>query len=76
MFFTIAHFIVTDENEAGVDLVLTQSFLLYYVNHVVLIPTSILLTIIPMRKEKRFVSKQGQPRPHTQSKAKILSPQL
>ena len=74
MFFTTAYFIATDENEAGIDLVLILSFLLYYVNRVVLIPTSVLLTIIPMRKEKRFVSKQGQPRPHIQSKAKILSP--
>ena len=30
----IAHFTVTGENEAGVDLVLIQSSLLYYVNNV------------------------------------------
>ena len=32
---TIAHFTVTGGNEAGVDLVLIQLSLLYYVNHVV-----------------------------------------
>ena len=35
--FAIVHFTVTGENEAGVDLVLIQPFLLYYVNHVILI---------------------------------------
>ena len=29
-------------------------------------------TIISMRKQKRFVSKQGQPRPRTQLKARVL----
>ena len=38
---SIAHFTVTGENEAGVDLVLIQPFLLYYVNHVFLMLTSI-----------------------------------
>ena len=38
---TIAHFTVAGENEAGVDLVLIQPFLLYYVNHVFLMLTSI-----------------------------------
>ena len=38
---TIAHFTVGGENEAGVDLVLIQPFLLYFVNHVFLILTSI-----------------------------------
>ena len=37
----IAHFTVAGENEAGVDLVLIQPFLLYYVNHVFLMLTSI-----------------------------------
>ena len=37
----IAHFTVTSENEAGVDLVLIQPLLLYYVNNVVLMLTSI-----------------------------------
>ena len=31
---SIAHFTVSGENEAGVDLVLKQTFLLYYVNQV------------------------------------------
>ena len=34
------HFTVISENEPGVDLVLIQSFLLYYVNYVVLMQTS------------------------------------
>jgi len=33
LYMPIAHFTVTDENEAGVDLVLIQPFLLYYVNY-------------------------------------------
>ena len=37
----IAHFTVAGENEAGVDLVLIQPFLLYYVTHVFLMLTSI-----------------------------------
>ena len=37
----IAHFTVTGANEAGVGLVLLRPFLLYYVNHVV-----VMLTII------------------------------
>ena len=36
-----AHFTVTGENEAGVDLVLIQTFLLYYINNVFLMLTSI-----------------------------------
>ena len=37
----VAHFTVTGENEATVDLVLIHPFLLYYVNHVVLMLTCI-----------------------------------
>ena len=37
----IAHFAVAVANEAGVDLVLMQPFLLYYVNHVGVMLTSI-----------------------------------
>ena len=37
----IGHFTVTDGNDTGVDLVLIQPFLLSYLNHVVLILTSI-----------------------------------
>ena len=33
-------------------------------------------TIISMRKQKRFVSKQGQPRPCTQLKVRLLTEQL
>ena len=40
-FRRIAHFTVNCENEAGVDLLVIQPFLLYYVNHVVLSLTSI-----------------------------------
>ena len=39
----MAHFKVTDGNEAGVDLVLIQPCLLYYVNHVFVILNSIIL---------------------------------
>ena len=36
---TIAHFTVTGENKAGIDLVLIQSFLICYVSNVNLILT-------------------------------------
>ena len=48
-----------------------QPFLLCYVNNVVLMLTSIFLSIISLRKGRRFVSKQGQPQPHIHSKARI-----
>ena len=65
---TIDYFIVTRGNEAEVDLVLIQPFLLYHVNHVVL-ANWYLLIIISMRKGKRFVSKQVQPQPQVHSKS-------
>ena len=40
-FLLIAHFTITGGNEAGVDLVLIQPFLLFYVHHVVLMLSSI-----------------------------------
>ena len=36
----------------------------------------VISTIISMRKQKRFVSKQGQSRPRTQLKARVLTKQL
>ena len=53
------HSTVKAENEAGVDLVLIQPFLLYYVNHVALMLTSIFKHNFH-KKRKRFVSKQDQ----------------
>ena len=41
VFVRIAHFTVTGRNEARVDLVLIHLFLLYYVNHVLLMLTNI-----------------------------------
>ena len=46
------HFTVIDENELGVDLVLIQSFLLYYVNYVVLMQTSIFCLIFCMKTKE------------------------
>ena len=63
------------ENEAGVDLVLIQTSLLYYVNHVVLMLISI-FKLNFHKKRKEFVSKQAQPQPHIHSVARTLSPQL
>ena len=54
----IAHFTVTGENEAGVDLVLIQPFLLYHGNHVVLRLNSIFKQNF-YKKEKGFVPKPG-----------------
>ena len=45
-----------------VDLVLIQPLLLSGVNLVVLMPTSI-FKLISTRKQRRLVSKQGQPQP-------------
>ena len=47
----IAHFTVTVGNEAGVDLVLIQPCLLYYVNHVFVILNSIFLAKFTLEKE-------------------------
>ena len=47
----IAHFTVTVGNEAGVDLVLIQPSLLYYVNHVFVILNSIFLAKFTLEKE-------------------------
>ena len=66
--YSTDHFTVTGGNEAGVDLVLIQPFLLYYVNHVILYMLSgilgYFLSKISIRKGKRFVPKQVQPQPH------------
>ena len=72
----MALFTVTVANEAGVDLVLIQPFLLYYAKLVVVMLTNIFLRKISIRKGRRFISKQGQPQPHVHSKARTPSPQL
>ena len=41
VFLRVAHFTVTVRNEARVDLVLIKLFLLYYVNHVLLMLANI-----------------------------------
>ena len=70
----IAHSTVTGGNKAVVDLVLIQTFLLCYVNHVVLMVTSIFLKHNFHKKRKEVCIKTRSP--HVQSKARILSPQL
>ena len=50
----MVHFTVTVANEAKIDLVLIQPFLLYYVNHAVLMLTNF-FNMIFIRKGKRFV---------------------
>ena len=50
----IAHCTVAGENEAGVDLVLIQPFLLYYVNHVFLMLTSIFEAKFTLEKDRGF----------------------
>jgi len=67
---------VTVGNEAGVDLVLIQPCLLYYVKHVFVVLNSIFLSKIYIRKGRRSVSKQDHPQPHVHSKARTPSPQL
>ena len=53
-------FIVMNRNEAGVDLVLIQSFLLSYVNHAVRSYANLYFSCITsIRKQRRFVSKHG-----------------
>ena len=58
--------------EAGVDLVLIQSLLRSYVNPVVLMQTSIFFSMIFIRNGKRFIWKQGQPRPQGHVEARVL----
>ena len=73
----IAGFTVTgQEKRLELTLFLIQTFLLYYVNHVALMLTSIILSIISIRKGRRFVSKQGRPRPHVHSNGLFLQGQL
>lgn len=60
---------VKSENEAGVDLVLIQPHLLYYVNHVVLLYANYFSSIISVIKGKMFV-KIRSTQPHVQSKAR------
>ena len=53
----IAHFTVIGGNEAGVDLALVQPFLLYYVNHVFLMLTSIFFLLrAPIDNRQLFAS--------------------
>ena len=74
---SIAHFTFTVGNEAGVDLVLIQPCLLYYVNHVLICYSKqYFLSKIYIRKGRRSLSKQGQLQPHVHSKARTPSPQL
>ena len=64
-----AHFTDIDGNEAGVDFVLIQRFLLYNINyHDVFMLTSIFQRNF-IRKQRRFLPKQGQPQPHILSRA-------
>ena len=49
---TIVHFTVTGRNEAGVHLVLIQLFLLYNVNHVVLMLASIFLAYFHKKRKE------------------------
>ena len=70
----IAHFTdFTGGNKAVVDLVLIQTFLLCYVNHVVLMPNSILKHNFHKKRKEVCIKTRS---PHVQSKARILSPQL
>ena len=63
-----------DGSEVDGDLVLIQTFLLYYVNQVILMLTSIFQGTISITKQRRFVSKEGQSQPHIHAKARVLSP--
>ena len=61
-----------DESKADGDLVLIQTFLLYYVNQVILMLTSIFQghgNIISITKQRRFASKEGCSQPHMHLKA-------
>ena len=64
-----------DRREADGDLVLIQTFLLYYVNQGIRMLTSIFSRTISITKQRRFVSKQHHCQPHIHSKARVRSPQ-
>ena len=73
----IGHFTVLDGSEDDGDLVLIQTFLLYYVNQVILMLTSISESrTISITKQRMFVSKQDHRQPHIHSKARVLCPRL
>ena len=68
--------LVRDGNEAGVELVLIQPYLLSYANEVVFNANSFSSSKISIRRQWRFESKQSQSQSHIHSKAVALSPQL
>ena len=72
----IGHFTVMDGSEAGVDLVLMQTFLLHYLNEVILMLTSIFSRTTSITKQRRFVSEQGRRQLRIHPKARLPSPQL
>ena len=49
-----AHFTVTGANEAGVDLVLIRPFLLYYVNHDVVMLTTVFIRLTALGAYSRL----------------------
>ena len=61
--------------ETKVDLILIQLFLLYYINHVVLMLTVLFKQNLHL-KQRRFVSKEGQHKPPVHSKARTLRHQM
>ena len=65
-----------DGSEADKDLVLKQTFLLYYVNQVILLLTEYFSRTISITKQRRLVSKQGHRQSHIHSNARVLRPQL
>ena len=74
--FTIVRLVAwpLNESEAGVDLVLKETSLLFLCKFLLI--TEHENRIINIRKAGRFLSKQGQHQPHFHSKARQLSTQL
>ena len=68
----IGHFTVKDGSEADGDLVLIQTFLLYHVNQVILMLTSIFQRQFPYQREGSLY----QNKVTVSLKTRVLSPQL
>ena len=61
---TIALFTVSGGNEAGVDLILIEPFLLCYAHHVVLTLPNIFQALFPLEKEGGFIKTRSTSASH------------
>ena len=68
----MGNFTVIEGSEAGVDLVWIQTFLLYYVNQVVLMPYD----NVHKKAKEVCIKTRSEPQPHIHLKTRVLSPEI